>query len=142
MNYTFDDLKSDVKKEAEALRVHAKKNELAKLDIEALDPSGVTDCIYGQMTGCCYSRRAAILIDKCCVRFFKNHMLPDMEDDKVDMERIQRSVNGQKVKGFVKARTNIGGPHYSAIEAYILLPEAKNANLIAYLRGEIETLEL
>ena len=32
--------------------------------------------------------------------------------------------------------------YISAMEAYIMLPEAKNANLIAFLRGETETLEL
>jgi hypothetical protein len=34
------------------------------------------------------------------------------------------------------------GSRYSAIEAYILLPEANNAGLIAFLRGETENLEL
>jgi hypothetical protein len=32
--------------------------------------------------------------------------------------------------------------HFSAIEAYIMTPEANNANLISFLRGETETLEL
>jgi hypothetical protein len=32
--------------------------------------------------------------------------------------------------------------HFSAIEAYILTPQANNANLISFLRGETETLEL
>lgn len=140
--YTFDQLKEDVRKEAEALRVHATAEERGRLDIKELDPSGVTDCIYGQMTGCCYSRRAALLIHKSCVQFFANGMLPDMEDDNVDMERIRSNVNGKKVKGFVKARTNLEGTHYSAIEAYILLPEAKNENLIAFIKGETDNLEL
>jgi hypothetical protein len=32
--------------------------------------------------------------------------------------------------------------YYSAIEAYILLPDARNGFLIAYLRGETDNLEL
>jgi hypothetical protein len=32
--------------------------------------------------------------------------------------------------------------YLSTIEAYIMLPEANNANLIAFLRGETESLEL
>lgn len=69
-------------------------------------------------------------------------MLPDYEDDIVDMERIQKGVNGTTVAGFINSRTCIEDVHYSAIEAYILLPEARNANLIAFLRGETDNLEL
>lgn len=140
--YTFEQLKEDVKKEAEALRVHATKEERKKLQNEHFDSSTISGCIYGLMTGCCYSRRAAVLINKCCVRYFTDEVLPDPGEDYITMGHVQKGANGNKVKDFIKARTNISRPHYSAIEAYILLPEAKNANLIAYLKGETDTLEL
>lgn len=139
--YTFEQLKEDVKKEAEALRVHATKEELGRLDIKTLFPESVYKCIYGLMTGNCSSVRAATLIDSCACRFVKDAMLTEVAND--GFARIQKRINGVKVEGFVKERTD--GPytrHYSAIEAYILLPEAKNANLISYLRGETDTLDL
>lgn len=56
---------------------------------------------------------------------------------------VQNTVNGVTVENFVATRTGYIAPsHFSAIEAYILLPEAQNANLIAFLKGETETLEL
>lgn len=140
--YTFEQLKEDVTKEAQALRVHATKEERERLSLDDLNPSTVTKCIYGLMTGNCFSMRAATLIQKCCKRFFTGKALPDFGEDHTDMDRINIGVNGIVVQNFIKARTGVNDPHYSAIEAYILLPEARNANLIAYLRGETDTLEL
>lgn len=136
MTYTFDDLKSDVKKEAEALRVHATGEELGRLDINRLDPTDKKLCIYGLMTRDCFSPRAADLIDKCAISHFD--LMPESVDELNDFF-IEKS------KDFVEKRSdaNIFSTYtFSAIEAYIYLPEAKNANLIAYLRGETEILDL
>jgi hypothetical protein len=141
MTYTFDQLKEDVKKEAEALRVHATKEELGSLNLDQLFPESIYKCIYGLMTGNCSSVRAAMLINTCACRYVKDACLTEIQEQ--GFERIQKKVNGANVVNFVKERTE--GPytrHYSAIEAYILLPEARNENLIAYLKGETETLEL
>lgn len=141
--YTFDQLKDDVRKEAEALRVHATQEERGRLTIDELSTTSFRRCYYGLMTGNCYSKRAAELIEKCCCRYFRIGVLPDIDDGPIDMSTIQKNVNGISVNNFVKDRITVSSvTHYSAIEAYILLPEAKNANLIAYLRGETETLEL
>ena len=146
--YTFEQLKEDVRKEAEALRVHATKEEISNLDIEILVPEYYDQCIYGLMTGDCFSRRASELIFNCCHRFFKsnddadNHFITE-----VPRGRFQEFVNGQKIEG-VETSSDLHvhreecGSHFSAIEAYILSPEANNANLISYLRGETEMLEL
>lgn len=143
MTYTFENLKEDVRKEAEALRVHATGLELARLDIKMLIATSSNWCYYGQMTGNCFSSRAAELIQMCCKRFFTGSALPDLFTDGNDMDMISESVVDGEVTGFVKKRTEPGaGTYYSAIEAYIPLPEARNANLISYLRGETETLEL
>ena len=118
--YTFEQLKEDVRKEAEALRVHATKEELEKLDIYKMRPSSTTQCCYGLMTGECDSKRASELIMLCAPIYIKGHsqMYPI---DTVDEFRTY---------------------HWSPIEFYILREEARNANLISYLRGETETLEL
>lgn len=139
--YTFENLKEDVRKEAEALKVHATSEERGKLFYKKLDPKTISHCIYGLMTGSCNSERAATLINACACRYVADACLADIEED--GFERIQRRVNGAIVKDFIKERTEFEiVRHYSAIEAYILLPEAKNANLIAFLRGETETLTL
>lgn len=140
--YTFDQLKEDVRKEAEALRVHATKEERGRLDIDDFDPQVGNGCIYGLIAGDCFSERAANLIELCTPRYFKNDVLPDVYGGKTAMDHISKNVNGCQVEDFVKERTRVIGTHFSAIEAYITLSEARNKNLIAYLRGETETLEL
>lgn len=117
--YTFEQLKEDVKKEAEALRVHATKDEREKLCLELLDPNHTDFCYYGLMTGECDSPRAIELIGKCTLKFYK-----------------------QAREGFCPADKGVIANRWSPIELYGTLPEARNANLIAYLRGETETLEL
>lgn len=140
MTYTFEQLKEDVKKEAEALRVHATSEELGRLDFEQLDAEDMYKCIYGQMTGYCNSDRGVHLIETCAIRYIKDGDLTYVSRD--GFERIQKYVNGATVTNLYHNRNCDIDVHYSAIEAYILLPEAKNANLIAYLRGETEILEL
>jgi hypothetical protein len=143
MSYTFEQLKEDVRKEAEALKIHATKEERERLNFRSLKPSNTGMCIYGQMTDDCYSDRAAALIQKSCVRYFKHDVMPSSWNPRISMCDIREHVNGKKVKGFRKDRaTRNINPHFSAIEAYILLPQAKNANLISFLRGETETLVL
>lgn len=144
--YTFDQLKEDVRKEAEALRVHATQEELGRLNLSDFCPSSHYGCIYGMCTGDCHSVRAAELIEKCCVRYFHNKGEDTGGFTAIAHEGfdgLAKRVNGTSVDEFVATRVNYGAvPHFSAIEAYILLPEARNANLISYLRGETETLEL
>jgi hypothetical protein len=62
--YTFDQLKEDVQKEAEAMRIHATKEERERLDIEGMDPNSTKRCYYGLMTGECDSERAT---EECLV---------------------------------------------------------------------------
>lgn len=60
-----------VKKEALQLRIHAYPLELERLNLKHFDASLTTSCIYGQMTGDCYSRRAQELIQLCCEKVCK-----------------------------------------------------------------------
>lgn len=59
-----------VKKEAANLKKNATKEELAKLDFDRLDGDSPYSCMYGQMTGHCYSNRASELIFNCCERVY------------------------------------------------------------------------
>lgn len=139
--YTFEQLKDDVRKEAEALRIHATREERERIIFNRLNPENINKCIYGQMTGDCYSERACVLIKKCACRYIKDSALTEIQSE--GFTRIAEKVNGRRVKNLYENRNQTFDPiHYSAIEAYILLPEANNANLIAYLREETETLEL
>lgn len=138
--YTFEQLIEDVKKEAEALRKKATPEELSKLNFNSLDPHHLNKCIYGQMTGHCNSVRGVQLIEACAIRYIKDGDLTYVARD--GFKRIQDRVNGATVEDLYYDRSSLTDVHYSAIEAYILLPEARNANLIAYLRGETEILDL
>lgn len=133
--YTFEQLKADVTKEAQALRVHATAEELGRLVYNDLEPTDARYCIYGLASGKhCYSERAIELMNKCAFAFFDG--LPDNYDQ-------LNKFSVEKPNDFIDARRGQFTYHvFSAIEAYILLPEAKNANLIAYLKGETDTLEL
>lgn len=121
MTYTFDQLKEDVRKEAEALRVHATKEELGRLDFETMIPSHCKKDIYGQMTGDFDSGRATELKQKCARVF--------IDGDIQDLELI----------GIHECFTDFS---WTPIEYYELCVEAKNENLIAFLKGETETLDL
>jgi hypothetical protein len=119
--YTFDQLKEDVRKEAEALRVHATKEERERLDFETMVPYLCDKCPYGQMTGEYDSGRATELIRACAPFFVKG----DIQSFKL-----------------IDVSANFTDFSWSPIQYYIMGAKANNANLIAYLRGETETLEL
>lgn len=141
--YTVDQFLEDVRKEARALRENATADEIAKLNIGELNPESFFECIYGQMAGSCQNVRASELIHLCCPRFFTNNTYRDYES----MEDAIKTVNGEKITDIdspVKLRVHRENwlVHLSSIEAYIMTPEAKNANLISYLKGETDTLEL
>lgn len=58
--------------EAAKLKENATKEELAKLDFDTFSSSSPDECIYGQVTGSCDSRRAHALIRKCAPLVVRN----------------------------------------------------------------------
>lgn len=64
-------LKKLVISEADKLKKNATKRELSKLNIDDLRSTNALFCIYGQMTGSCYTTRAHNLISKCATRVYK-----------------------------------------------------------------------
>lgn len=139
--YTFEQLKEDVRKEAEALRVHATKEERERLSFRNLRPHHYDNCIYGQMTGDCHTGRAVDLIQICCVRYFHSKNFTGIIQE--GFSGLINRLSNLTIEDLKEHRNNYSkSDYFSAIEAYILLPEAQNASLIAYLRGETETLTL
>jgi hypothetical protein len=139
MTYTKKQFIEDVKKEARALREHATKDELDKLDFQTLKYDEPTACIYGQMAFQCRSERASELIGLCCKRFFNNDVLGRIEfaKSRVSIDKaITEEVNGETCD-------DIGSmAHVSCIETYICLPDAQRKNLIDYLKGNRNDLVL
>lgn len=141
IKYGADQFIWEVINEAIALRKHATKEERGRLDFSKLRVMSQWECIYGQITGDCFSRRAAELIALCCTRYFHSGAVRHGNY----MGQVIDNANGTKKPiDFISTRSGnaLGYKYYSAIEAYITLPDAKNKNLIAYLRGEAETLNL
>jgi predicted NAD-dependent protein-ADP-ribosyltransferase YbiA (DUF1768 family) len=58
-------LKKLVIKEAKNIKKFATKEEIDKLLADSVAPTSTNMCIYGQMTGNCYSQRALELLDLC-----------------------------------------------------------------------------
>lgn len=142
MTYTKKQFIEDVKKEARAIKEHATDFELTKLDFESFKANDPHECIYGQMTGHCTSKRAHQLIAQCCPRMVDNEKFNT--DD--DFESIANAINGKvrSIKELSEKRDSTGYAleYVSAIEAYIMSDNANNANLIAYLKGERNDLVL
>lgn len=57
--------------EAKNLRKLATREEKDQLNLVTLNPRNEWKCIYGQMTGSCFSDRAEELIVKSCQRVYK-----------------------------------------------------------------------
>jgi hypothetical protein len=144
---------NEVKHEIDSLKKHATKAELSRLNFRTFDPNFATDCIYGQMTGTCASRRAKQLMDKSCVRIFDTSSIgSDSLDDISNFNSLKKYINGKytdiswrEATAFSKSIGNEFGRDYdylSALEGYIQTKGAKNKEILEYLKGERETLKL
>lgn len=138
---TKEQFLQDVRTEVEALKANATQEEIAKLNFETFNPMKMDRCIYGQMTGSCENKRAKELMDKACVRVtnkdsrsFENRNFDDVVD---------------KINGAYEQQTWVPtGWHerdygyLSMVETYIFLSGSKPKNIMDYLKGNVETLEL
>lgn len=124
-------LKELVKQEAKNIKKHASKAELNKLNFNGLNPVGFGGCIYGQMTGHCFSDRADYLIKKCASRIYKTYSVTDPSPKLLQQSRVTQ-------------RNQMDNYMWSPIEMFIAnTPNLKdNKNLIAYLKGEKRTLSI
>ena len=136
------DFLEEVRREIKAIKEHATLEEINLLDINYLNATSPEYCIYGQLTGSCESLRAKTLMQKGCVRVVNttgSNLAFDIEGS--TFQNIKKYINGLfKGKGWGGRSRNYS--YLSALECYIMLKGAKNANIIAYLKGEKETLNL
>lgn len=116
----IEELKQEVIKEAELLKLHARLEELDALNIALLDTDSRYDCIYGQMTGDCFSERAYHLIAHCG-------------------RPVSYSLCKIDMRNFNSCNT-LRGMGYTAIEVYISMIGSGNDALVEFLRGEREQL--
>lgn len=124
-----------VKKEAANLKKNASKEEIGKLRFDLLVPANTNKCIYGQMTGFCYSIRANDLIKNCAERVYKNNGRDYVRE---------LPLNGKPT--FLRSDSIWrAAQYYSPIEVFILQPgnqeNGNNERLIKYLKGETKTLK-
>ena len=142
--YTIEQFHEEVLQEAKNIKQHATPEEISRLDFETLDPTKLKSCIYGQMTGNCDSYRGIELIEKCAIRFVRDSSISYIRIE--GFERIQEHISGATVHDLYNKRPSRFDrgdvSHYSTIESYIFLPYANNAGLIAFIKGEAETVEL
>lgn len=113
--------------EAKALLKYATKTELKKLSFN-IDPDHTKGCVYGKMTGHCYSERAAELILKCASKTCYGLCDPI----------IGTKPTKKKLDGFRRS-------NHSPIEAFIFQrynqENGNNKILIKYLKGKTKKLE-
>lgn len=116
-----------VKKEAAKLRSKATKEERNRLDFDRLRPSNVERCIYGQMTGGCFSPRAHDLIRSCTERTYVG--LLSYADGCILGRKLKLDMDGDR-----------RAEQWSPIEIFIYNPEnQKNGNnkaLVDYIKGK------
>lgn len=132
---------SDVMHEIEMLKEHATSVEKTKLNFNSFRPAYPCDCIYGQLTGYCGSQRAKELMDNCCIRqMHLENAVADVENSSfIDIKNmINGAYNGQTWDHERRRRYN----YISVLEAFINLKDAKNAEIISYIKGETATLTL
>jgi len=137
--------KADVLHEIKMLKKHATVKEKSRLDFERFDYRLIDNCIYGQLTTDCESARAKKLMDKCCIRVMNLHSSNSTVLNKIIDKRISN-------KNFVINGINEGQgwdengvrnyAHISALEAYICTKDAKNSEIINYIKGDSDILIL
>ncbi len=136
MNQELITIQELVKKEASKLKEHATPEELARLNFEHLNPNSPRSCIYGQMTGNCYSPRANELVLKCAERVYVSNVSRDSESNAVF---TYQTLNG--VPHLIENNRDRSEVYHSPIEIYLVFNRENdttenNKVVIDYLKGE------
>lgn len=127
---------ADVMHEIDMLKIHATSTEKGKLDFYEFDPENPDCCIYGQMTGWCRSNRAKELMDLACTRVVEN----DTQNEFGIWNEVKICVNGVYTGQMYNRQNQFS--YMSTLEAYIYMKDAKSEAIIAYIKGETDTLKL
>lgn len=140
-----NDFLEDVRQEIENIKKYATKEEKKKLDSFYFDPEDPNKCIYGLMTGYCRNDRAKFLISKCCVSIIENSFYANLNIEylKVDVRGDNELLIDAKSCRLDSKDDNHDGLWYiSSLEQYIMRSEANNDQIISYIKGETDSLEL
>jgi len=120
-------MKELVIEEANNLRNNATKEELSRLDFSNLNSQNSETCIYGQMTGYCFSKRANELIINSCKRVYIHD----------DADIYKSKLNGKPTKN----RDDYWSPIEVFIDQDINKKNGNNELLVKFLKGEINELK-
>lgn len=135
----------DVRHEIEMLREHTTEAEKSKLDFHLFNPHFKSKCIYGQLTGSCESVRAKELMDKCCIKVMnlkESYFLaysPSVDDERFV---INGKYDGQTWGNYFDGLFIRSYSYMSALEAYIFTDNCDAKDVMDYIKGEIDNLEL
>lgn len=133
-------------KEVRKLKKNATEQELSRLDLECLNPDGSENCIYGQMTGSCWSARAWQLLRECTATPLSSYGVPQPQEitdrgiEPIVEDLYKESTFGHESDSFGRR----GRTRFSALEIYISLYRhtEKVERIINYLKGETTKLDL
>ncbi len=129
-----------VREEAKNLMKFATKEERNNLNFNGFAPQRTTGCIYGQLTGHCFSARAEELIKKCASKVY--HASATMNIGFLSDKLVGSPDQRERYKCASGRLTTTD--FFSPIEVFVYLKENQisgaNEYLIKYLKGEIETL--
>jgi hypothetical protein len=132
VNVTLAELVID---EATKLKKAATQDELTNLSLhlEDLNSGCSSGCIYGQITGNCFNKRANELIIKCAERVYN---VPEG----LDYDILNKSVLNGKPKEVEDRKHS----YFSPIEKYIYITKNQNGKkaLLEYLKDIRKTLEV
>lgn len=131
----LEEMKALAMEEAYMLKQHATKEEIGSLRIDRFDPDNYEECIYGQITGNCYSVRALELIKECCTKVYE-------PKDRTENLLTNSVLNGKPYDIEAHSRKY---KYHSPIECLIINDEVGGAcaeKLIAFLKDETKELSL
>lgn len=124
--------------EADNIRKNCTDGEISRLDIGLLSPLISDKCIYGLMTGSCENRRTMELVKDLPSHFERVYEVDDNDNEDEWTEEIL-------LNSTVKFETNLNETMkivFSPIEVYITLSGSDNKNLIDYIKGISNTLDI
>lgn len=137
-----------VKHEIDSIKEYATSEEINKLNIHLFNPDDINNCIYGQLTESCESYRAKELMEKGCLKVFdvdstfvKNKSFEYIAY-KIKVNKNKRNIWNKKMKDTELQMYHRDYDYLSALETYIMLDNANNENIIEYLKGETQELNL
>jgi hypothetical protein len=111
----------EVRKEINAIKINATQEELDRLDFDEFDSSLPFACIYGLLTGNCYSERSIELFDKVFDSVYKNNL------------KFDANLKSNKNKSFY---------NFTYLEVYLVHSDSKyHKHIIDYLQSKVKRLK-